>query len=290
MNSSSRRVPRIAELRPIAQGEKVGADKRWWYVIFRRVSIYVTWALLHTKATANQVTVGSLVIAFGGLVMVGAPNAWLAVAGYLALLAYHLLDRVDGEIARVRATYSLYGIYLDNAGHYLTGAGILVATTYRLTPEASEPRILWLVGVFGALAAVMARMEKHAPFHLFSQYVIKRPSLARTLEAAPEGALTRSAVRSSRSVEAETPRRSLLEVGRDMALALTAFPSVVTILLVGTLAEITWDRPTIAVWTLVLVSVLQIVTYLALEVAMLTQSLASETLRLLDEFEPPQDS
>ena len=41
--------------------------------------------------------------------------------------------------------------------------------------------------------------------------------------------------------------------------------------------------------TLLVVSVLQIATYLALEVAMLTQSLASESLRLLDESELPHD-
>ncbi len=288
MSPASRRVPRIAELRPIAQGEKVSADKRWWYVVFRKISIYVTWALLHTKATPNQVTVGSLVIALVGLVMVGASDPWLASAGYLALLVYHLLDRVDGEIARVRETYSLYGIYLDNAGHYLTGAGLLVASTYRLTLEASQPRMLWLIGVSAALAAAMARIEKHAPFQLFSQYVTRQPSLARALEISTHGTLTRSAARSSRSVEAKMPRRSLVEIARDAALALTAFPSVVTILLGGTLAEIAWARPLIAIWTLVLVSVLQIATYLALEVAMLTQSLASETLRLLDESERPQ--
>jgi hypothetical protein len=288
MSPESRRVPPIAQLRPIAQGEKVTGDKRWWYVIFRRISIYVTWAVLHTKATPNHVTVASLVVAFIGLVLVGVAGPWLASAGYVALLVYHLLDRVDGEIARVRETYSIYGIYLDNAGHYFTGAGIVVATTYRLTLEASQPRMLWLVGVFGAMAAVMARMEKHAPFQLFSQYVIKQPNLASSLGVSPDGALTRSAVRSSRSAEAETPRRSLLEVARDTALALTAFPSVATILLGGTLAEIAWGRPSIAIWTLVLVSVVQIATYLALEMAMLTQSLASETRRLLDEFEPPQ--
>ena len=289
--SPSGTVPRIADLRPVAQGEKVTEDKRWWYVIFRRISIYVTWALLHTGVTPNQVTVASLLTAFVGLAMVGAAGPWLASAGYLALLGYHLLDRVDGEIARVRETYSLYGIYLDNAGHYLTGAGVLVATTFRLSLEAGQPRMLWIIGVSGALAAAMARVEKHAPFHLFSQYVTKRPTLARTLEVSPhDGALTRSAVRSSRSVEAETPRRSLVAFARDTALALTAFPSVVTILLGGTLAEIAWDRPSIAIWTLVLSSILQIVTYLALEVAMLTQSLASETLRLLNEVElPPGD-
>ena len=290
MSPESRRVPPVAQLRSIAQGEKVTGDKRWWYVIFRRISIYVTWALLHTRTTPNQVTVASLAVAFIGLVLVGAAGPWMASAGYLALLVYHLLDRVDGEIARVRKVYSLHGIYLDNAGHYLTGAGVILATTFRLSLDVAQPRMLWLLGVGAALAAAMARVEKHAAFQLFSQYVINRPDLARRLEnTRQDGALTRAAVRSSRTAEAEISRRSAVEFARDTALALTAFPAVVTVLLAGTLAEIAWSRPTIAVWTLVAVATLQVATYLALEVAMLSQSLASETLRLLDEFELRHD-
>ena len=286
MSAAPGRVPPISKLRPVAQGEKVAGDRRWWYVIFRRLSIYVTWALLHTKVTANQVTIASLVAATVGIVMVGATTPWLAVAGYLLLLIYHLLDRVDGEIARVRETYSLYGIYLDNAGHYFTGAGVIIATTFRLTPTADQPQVLWLLGVCGAMASIMSRVEKHASFHLFSQYVTKRPALARALGGpALEGALTRSAARSFRSEEGDTRRRSVVEFARDAALALTAFPSVVAILLLGVFAEIGWGETTAAIWALVLVCTLQILAYVALEIAMLTQSLASETLRLLDEYE-----
>lgn len=288
MSPSARHVAPIAELRTVAQGEKVAADGRWWYVVFRRASIYVTWALLHTGVTANQVTIASLIVAVGGIIMVGAANAWLAVTGYLVLLLYHLLDRVDGEIARVRRVFSLTGIYLDNAGHYLTGAGVLVAATYRSSVETNQPRMLWLVGSLGAFAAAMSRIEKHAPFQLFSQYVLERPSLARSLSVAPGGALTRSATRSTRSADGDRRRRSVVELTRDAALALTAFPSVVLVLLGGTLAEVLWDRPMIAIWTLVAASMLQVLTYVALEVAMLTQSLASETNRLLDDLEAPR--
>lgn len=284
MSTGQDRVPPIAELRHAAQASKVAADKRWWYVLFRRMSIYLTWALLHTRATPNHVTMASLVAALIGLVMVGATNPWLAFSGYLMLLLYHLLDRVDGEIARIRNTFSLYGIYLDNAGHYLTGAGVFVATTYRLTAVAGQPRMLWLIGVIASFSAVMARVEKHAAFHLFSQYVIERPSLAQDLESPQHGALTRSAVRSSRSAEAKPPRRSLVAVARDMALALTAFPSLTGILLLGTLTEIVSGGTPIAIWALIAIAVVQIVTYVALEVAMLSQGLASETRRLLDEL------
>ncbi len=289
MARPDRNVPPVGELRELAQGTKVGADRRWWYVAFRRISIYVTWALLHTRVTPNQVTLASLALAFAGLIMIGATAPGLSIAGYVALLAYHLLDRVDGEIARVRNRHSLRGIYLDNAGHYITSAGVFVATTYRLSADAGEPRALWLVGVIGGLAAVMARVEKHAAFHLFSQYVLQRPSLGRDLASAPDGSLTRAAVRSSRAAVTKE-KRSLVGRARDAALALTAFPTIVAILLLGTVAEIVWDDPAIAGWTLVAIALIQLLTYVALEIAMLTQSLGSETKRLLEEFEPRSPS
>ena len=59
-------VPSLAELRPIAQGAKTSGDRRWTYRAFRRVSIYVTWLLLHTGVTPNQVTVASLITAAAG--------------------------------------------------------------------------------------------------------------------------------------------------------------------------------------------------------------------------------
>lgn len=42
-------VPGVAELRRLCQAPKLARDRRWWYVIYRRLSIYVTWALLHTS-------------------------------------------------------------------------------------------------------------------------------------------------------------------------------------------------------------------------------------------------
>jgi len=285
-------VPPIAELRERVQGDKVHADRRWTYRLFRRISIYITWALLHTNVTANQVTVSSLIVAAAGLVLAAVSSPWVGLAGYVLLLTYHLLDRVDGEIARYRQTYSLHGIYLDNLGHYLTGGGVIIATTYRLAPLWDDPQVIWLIGVFGAFAAIMARIEKHAAFQLFAQYVLDRPSLAEGLSD-EAGVLTRAATKADRADDAPEHRRGVLGVLRDGALMLTSFPVVLTFFIVGVTALAVTRDPTVAVVILFAVATIQVLTYLALEAVNVTQNLNTETRRLFEKctrFEGDEDT
>ncbi len=275
------KVPPVAELRPIAQGSKTSDDRRWAYLAFRRLSIYVTWVLLHTGVTPNQVTVASLAIAAGGLVLVGAPAPGVAIAGLALLLLYHVLDRVDGEVARYRETYSLYGIYLDNAGHYVTGAGLLIAATYRVAPFAAEPQTIWLAGSIGAIAVVLTRVEKHSAFQLFSQYVMDQPGLLETVRH-ETGFLTREAARADRSETGDKTRRSM-SVGsfvRDVMLATTTFPVTTVILMLAFTLEAIMESTAISLAILMAVVALQVIVYVGVEFANLTQNLAAESRRL----------
>ena len=270
-------VPSVKRLSPIVQGEKLRGDRRWWYRAFRWLSVRITWVLLHTQVTPNQVTVASLLVALVGLVLV-AMTPWIALAGYLMLLFYHLMDRVDGEIARFRRMFSLHGIYLDNAGHYLTSAGVFLATTFRVAGEASRPQVIWLIGSAGALAAVLYRAEKQAPFHLFSQYVVAQPELLEGLDAR-RSQLTREAVRADRA-EGSSPFRHPIGAIRDLVLTLTSFPAIVTMLFAATVAEIFARDLAPAVWVLVALSLLQLGAYISLEAVNLSANLAAETRRL----------
>lgn len=269
-------VPSVTELRPIAQGSKTQADRRWSYRAFRAISIYLTWALLHTRVTPNQVTVASLVIAAFGLVMVALPGA-LAIGGCLLLLVYHLLDRVDGELARYQRRYSLLGVYLDNAGHYLTGAGILIAASFHLSEVSSDPRVTVLIGALGAIISMMARIEKHAAFHLFGQYVLESPGLVDTVSA-EAGSLTKAALDESRADGSSTSRTPLAMLG-GVLLTLSWFPISVLILMAGFVAEAVGFDGTGLVALYIVVG-LQTLTYAGVELANLTGNLGSESKRL----------
>ena len=233
--------------------------------------------------SANGVTIASLLVALVGLVLVVIPN-WPAIIGCLLLLLYHLLDRVDGEIARYRSRFSLLGIYLDNAGHYVTASGLLVASAFGLAHLTDNPNQLWLVAALGAIASIMSRVEKHAPFQLFSQYVLDRPELADTVRQ-DAGALNRAAVKDSRS-SVDPGSRGLLGWVRDALLLLTWFPVSVVLLLFGFSAHALGIWIDAAEWAVILVSVLQMSAYLGVEWANLAGNLGSETRRLLDGHGP----
>lgn len=278
----SSQVPPISELRPIVQGAKTASDQRWSYRAFRNISIHVTWALLHTSVTPNQVTAASLVVAIVGLVLVAIPGA-PAITGCILVLTYHLLDRVDGELARYQNRYSLLGVYLDNAGHYLTGGGLLIAGVYGLAPLSAGPRTLWLVSSLAAIAAMMSRVEKHAAFHLFSQYVMDNPDLATTVRHDP-GPLSRAAVRDSRSYTGDNrSRRRPVSMARDVLLTLSWFPISAVMLMIGFIVDTVMGWAQSAILALLVVATIQIVAYLGVEVANVAGNLGAETRRLAAE-------
>jgi phosphatidylglycerophosphate synthase len=264
----------VTELRPIAQSVKT--DQRLTYRAFRAVSIRLTWALLHTDVTPNQVTVVSLLVAGAGLVLAGADAPGVALAGSALLLLYHLLDRVDGEVARARQHFSLVGVYLDNAGHYVTGAGVLVAAGFRLAAGSSQPRWVLLLGVVGGLAAAMARVEKHAAFHLHSQYVLEQPTLLETLGDGT-GRLTREAAKTGRT--GVGGRRDAVTLVRDVLLTVTAFPQTVALLaVVVVLDEVAGHTAALGLFAGVVG--VHVLAWAGVEVANLSQNLAAELRRL----------
>lgn len=274
-----RAVPSIAELRE-NQRVKTEHDQRWSYLVFRRVSIYLSWLLLHTPISANQVTVLSIVVGLAGLGLLGVGQAWATGTGLALLLVYHLLDRVDGEIARQRKVFSLRGVYLDNVGHHITIAGVLIATGYGLRGAVDRPTDLLLVASVGGLASSLTRVAKHAPFQLYAQYVRIQPNLMDGV-VDTSGPLTRASVKEARSTEAR-PRRGLVSRLVGAVLVWTQFPATLLVLALGLVVAEVADEPDAQVVALLGLCALHGATFVAMEIANLTQNLTHETRRLAD--------
>ncbi len=127
--------PSIAELRTVTQPPAVRGRKNseHWVadVYLRRVSPYLTRALLRTPVSANTVTWFMIITgASAGLVLLipGIPGALLALfLGQLQML----WDCCDGEVARWRRTFSPAGTFLDKVGHYTAESVIPVALGIR---------------------------------------------------------------------------------------------------------------------------------------------------------------
>lgn len=275
-------LPPIAELRTITQTTKTKSDRRWSYLVFRRLSIYITWCLLHTKITANQVTVLSLFTALAGLGVLGLGPRWAVAVGLALLMTYHLLDRVDGEVARYRGVTSIHGIYLDNVGHHITAAGVLISAGYSLRDDVGSPTSLLLLAAVGGVASSLARVAKHAAFQLHTQYVMEDPTLASKLPEA-NGPLTRSAIRESRAADSgQKPgfAGSAISLVAGLILTWTQFPATIALLFVAWAVDAARGGTTVSTWALIVVCGLQIAAYVAAEVANLSQNLASEARRL----------
>jgi phosphatidylglycerophosphate synthase len=116
----------IAELRAIVQPPAVMGrrnSEHWAGALYlRRMSIYLTRALVPTGISANGVTWLMTAVGIAGAAVLAWP-AWEATLICALLMQVQiLLDCSDGEIARYRRTTSPAGVYLDRIGHYLTEA------------------------------------------------------------------------------------------------------------------------------------------------------------------------
>ena len=96
-------------------------------ILWRPFSIYVTWLLVRIGVPANAVTVVSLLLFLGSIVLLGFNESLFLILGAVLLQAYFLLDHVDGELARYEAkvlgrTPILLGKYLDAVTHRFSPA------------------------------------------------------------------------------------------------------------------------------------------------------------------------
>jgi len=283
-------VPDLGTLRSICQGEKVRRDRRPWYVLSRRVSIVVTWMLLHTPVSANQVTLASLLLTLLGPVLIASPKPALALAGAAALVVHYFLDKVDGEIARFRRVYSLTGVYMDELSHNFAYAGTFAGLGLHLAWRTRQPLVtIQVLGVamVGAVAMVVIRNNKSMGALLYAQYVLEQPRL---LPAEPRAGaaslLSREGVHRSRSGEGNGVGRrggsGLVAMVRDLVLTVSEFTFVLLMLLIGLGIEAATGSTAFLRFTLLAQALLQVAVLLALIGINASFNLEIEARRLND--------
>ena len=277
-------IPSIAELRKVCQARKL-ADRRWWYTVYRRLSIYITWAALHTSVSANQVSAMSLAALVVALVLIALPQAPLSLAGYAMVLVYFFLDKVDGEVARYRRVFSVRGVYMDELGHCWCFAGVFLATTIRIAPASPWPVLVWSLGAATAVVMLLNRMSKSAPYQLFGQYVVEKPEL---LAHEPEASsvLDRASLHAERFGEQEQtpggrPRGALaLTLARDQVLIWSQFLIAYWLFVAASIVELATGSRAVFVWILIVEGVFQPLVYAALVVVNLRSNVVRECRRL----------
>jgi phosphatidylglycerophosphate synthase len=133
-------VPSVRDLEAICGGEgrdpEAQRDFRSSYARpVRKLSIRFTWLLLHSRLSANQVTVLAIGVGMGGAMLLAWSDFWPLLLGVLLLQLSFVLDFSDGEIARYhahagRTTTNAGGAFLDWIGHYYVPATMIAALAY----------------------------------------------------------------------------------------------------------------------------------------------------------------
>ena len=141
----------------------------------RRISRFASKRVVHTRITANQITLINGIIGLAGGFFLSLPGYWQHLLGTLLFLFCVIMDGADGEIARLKLQESSFGQLLDytvdNVVHVAIFAGIAVGL-YRDTGHGRYFLVLAvLFAGFGLCALAVNRhilkrtpdQLKHAP-------------------------------------------------------------------------------------------------------------------------------
>ena len=85
----------------------------WTYKFIRPLSVYPTWVCLKLGIKPNQVTVFGFLLGILGCVLLSFGTYTTIILGALLINLNYLLDRVDGNVARMTNTTSQFGKILD---------------------------------------------------------------------------------------------------------------------------------------------------------------------------------
>ncbi len=148
---------RIAKLRALVQ-RKTG--NVYDTLFTRRVSIYMTAVLYPLGVSANAVSGFSCLVAIAACGLIGCGQGWQVFAGIACVHLFAVLDSVDGELARLRQTFTLKGLFLEDLcaftminGMFLALGGYLVRTQATVWPLA----VAVVTVAFGRNAMQVAR-------------------------------------------------------------------------------------------------------------------------------------
>jgi phosphatidylglycerophosphate synthase len=150
--------PSLAELAEIVHRGKTFGGKSAWYRLNRALSLRVTWLLVRTPVSANQVSWAMIGLgaASGLLAAIDAP--YTALAAVLCLYSSYVLDRVDGEVARYRGNESWSGVYLDWLYHRLTPTLFHLGLLYRVYDRHPSR---WVLAMLVAAGVLLILIKEH---------------------------------------------------------------------------------------------------------------------------------
>lgn len=165
-------VESLRDLNRICQKSRYKEVGNWmvrhW---IRDAALPITWLLLHTKITADQVTLISLFVGVGGVVLLAVPSSVFFLAGGLLLQLWYLLDHVDGQIARYRKTDCLTGRFFDFITHHLIHGIVFFGLGVFCFQSAGHSLFPLIWGFVTSLSMMMFNLSYDAKYKTFFERI-----------------------------------------------------------------------------------------------------------------------
>lgn len=183
---SRHNLPPLDELAAVCGGEGTrGSDeprdlRRLYARIVRRLSIRLTRLLLPTGLSANQVTVGGILIGLAGASLLAVNAFWAQITAIALLQLSFVLDFCDGEIARFEReiegkSSGAGGAYLDWVGHYYIPAFMTAALAWSVLRETGGD--WWWAALALVTILSLVRVPYSARDHIMWGVYRDRPEL-----------------------------------------------------------------------------------------------------------------
>lgn len=195
-------VESLEKLNQLCQKPRYKEVGNWMVRTFLRdAALRITWLLLLTGVTANQVTLASLVVALLGVFLFTCHPEFCFFLGSALLQMWYLLDHVDGQIARYRETACLSGRFFDFLTHHIIHATIFFALgLYGFNATGHFVLVIW--GFVAALSMAVFNLVNDTKYKTFFEALAAGKAFRMVAE---EG-------NKDRAREGENPSRELRKI------------------------------------------------------------------------------
>lgn len=154
-----------------------GGNDSWYDRLFvKKIAVLITWVLIHTPITANQVTFIHTVLGIFGAGLFFMNNQTYNIIGLIFILSGFLLDRVDGQVARYRKVFSHRGYFMDLCGHNVQMTLLFTAIT--INSYWKFDNVLFIFLGFSALAFWFSYRSMYTTRYFFLYEELKKERLS----------------------------------------------------------------------------------------------------------------
>lgn len=124
--------------------------------------------LLYTPISANQVTVGWVIIGIFACFLLTVGNYTASLAGAFLIQLHIILDYVDGPIARIRGVSSLEskrGIYIERIGHDLIFTSFFYSISVGAVKAGCKPLAMLNLGFLASIGYFFYKYTRRAKIY-----------------------------------------------------------------------------------------------------------------------------